>query len=161
MSTIDPEEAKALIMRVFSILASAKGDYTATPTGPLPGPKQAHELGEFIGEGFFHTADVTARLARGLSPRERDELMRGVTTEWWQAARGAGGSGATAALAFVAALLHAAIHGATAAGADLDDAHELSVQLQERLLICAGFSGVAEGAVQFLAEQSESDPGTG
>lgn len=163
MTTIDPEEATALVMRIFSILASGKGDYTATPKGPLPGPDQPHELGEFIGEGFFHTADITARLAKGMGPRQQDALMRGVTQEWWQAVRGTVrdgtvGSGPVMALAFLSALMHAALHGAKAAGADLADAHQLSMQLQEQLMICAGVLGVADAAMEFLAEQPE--PGT-
>ena len=160
MTTIDPEDATALTMRVFSILASAKGDYCATPNGPLPGPDRPHELGEFIGEGFFHTADIVARLAAGMGRSEQDDLMHGIVMEWFQGARNETGNGAMAALAFLARLLHAAVHGVMIAHRDRDlaDAHHLAEQLQECLVLCAGISGVAGEAMRFLAEQS--DPGT-
>jgi hypothetical protein len=143
--------------RLISMWSAAVGHYTTEPTPGAPAAEDTRMLGHYFGETLYRLAVNGLELSGPAGEREQHEFAQGVSMEWFNIVRADPNQQAMAALAVLAEMLHAAIDGLRMAGADVNDAHDLAVKLEEYLDVCAGRTGLVGDLQQMLIENARTE----
>jgi len=143
--------------RLISMWSGAIGHYTTERTPGAPAAENTRMLGHYFGETLYRLAVNGVKLAGPAGEREQYEFTQGVMMEWFDILRTTPDQQTMAALAVLAEVLHAAIHGLQMTGVDMNHAHDLAVKLEEYLDACAGRTGLVSDLRQMLIENARTE----
>lgn len=143
--------------RLVSTWEGVMGHYTTKHDPVTPAAEDTRMLGHYFGETLYRLAVNALELAGPPGERQHHEFTQGVMMEWFNLVRANHDQQNMAALAVLAEVLHAAIHGLRMAGKDVDHAHDLAATLEEYLDACAGRTGLVSDLRQMLIENARTE----